>query len=80
MELQADGIPVTLITDNMAGYVMGRRLVEAVVVGADRVAANGDVANKIGTYSLAILGREHGLPFLCGCSLFNHRSGGTPDG
>ena len=54
-ELQADGIPVTLITDNMAGYVMGRGLVDAVVVGADRVAANGDVANKTGTYSLAIL-------------------------
>ena len=70
-ELKADGIPVTLITDNMAGYVMGRGLVQGVVVGADRVAANGDVANKIGTYSLAILAREHGLPFLCGGSFID---------
>ena len=78
-ELQADGIPVTLITDNMAGYVMGRGLVEAVVVGADRVAANGDVANKIGTYSLAILAREHGLPFYVAapCSTIDLA---TPDG
>jgi methylthioribose-1-phosphate isomerase len=57
-------IPVTIITDNMAGHLMSRGEVEAVVVGADRVAANGDVANKIGTYSLAVLARANGIPFL----------------
>lgn len=62
-ELQRDRIPVTLITDNMAGYFMGQGRVDLVIVGADRIAANGDVANKIGTYSLAILAREHGIPF-----------------
>lgn len=62
-ELQQDGIPVTLITDNMAAYVMKKGLVDMVVVGADRIAANGDVANKIGTYGLAILAKEHGIPF-----------------
>lgn len=62
-ELQQDEIPVTLITDNMAAYVMRRGLVDLVVVGADRIAANGDVANKIGTYGLAILAREHNIPF-----------------
>ncbi|NLN16877.1 MAG: S-methyl-5-thioribose-1-phosphate isomerase [Firmicutes bacterium] len=78
-ELKADGIPVTLITDNMAGYVMGRGLVQGVVVGADRVAANGDVANKIGTYSLAILAREHGLPFYVAAPLSTVDLA-TPDG
>ena len=62
-ELQRLGIPMTLITDNMAGHFMARGQVQAVVTGADRIAANGDTANKIGTYSLAILAREHGIPF-----------------
>jgi methylthioribose-1-phosphate isomerase len=62
-ELSRDNIPVTLITDNMAGYVMKLGRVKAVIVGADRIAANGDVANKIGTYSVAVLAKEHGLPF-----------------
>ena len=62
-ELSKDSIPVTLITDNMAGYVMKLGRVKAVIVGADRIAANGDVANKIGTYSVAVLAKEHGLPF-----------------
>ncbi len=62
-ELKKDKIDVTLITDNMAGYMMKKGLIDAVVVGADRIAANGDVANKIGTYSVAILAREHKIPF-----------------
>ncbi len=62
-ELQQVGVPMTLITDNMAGHFMSRGKVDLVVVGADRIAANGDVANKIGTYTLAVLAREHGLPF-----------------
>ena len=62
-ELQKDGIPVTLITDNMAGHFMHQGQVQCVIVGADRIASNGDVANKIGTYSLAVLARENGLPF-----------------
>lgn len=61
-ELMQDGIPVTLITDNMAGWVMKNNMVEAVIVGADRIALNGDVANKIGTYSVAVLAKEHGIP------------------
>jgi len=62
-ELQRLGIPMTLITDNMAGHFMARGQIQAVVTGADRIAANGDTANKIGTYSLAILAHEHGIPF-----------------
>jgi methylthioribose-1-phosphate isomerase len=62
-ELQRDGIPVTVIADAMAGHLMRRGEVDLVVVGADRIARNGDVANKIGTYALAVLAREHGLPF-----------------
>ena len=62
-ELQEDGIPVTLITDSMAGHVMKKGMVQAVIVGADRIAANGDTANKIGTYSLAVLARHHAIPF-----------------
>jgi len=62
-ELQQAGIDVTLICDNMAGMVMAQGKVQAVIVGTDRVAANGDVANKIGTYSLAVLARAHGIPF-----------------
>ena len=62
-ELQRDGIPLTLITDNMAGHFISRGQVDLVVVGADRVAANGDVANKIGTYTLAVLCKENHVPF-----------------
>src|SRR5579885_617111 len=62
-ELQHDGIPVKLITDNMAGYFLHSGRVGCVVVGADRIAANGDVANKIGTYSLAVLAKENGVDF-----------------
>jgi methylthioribose-1-phosphate isomerase len=62
-ELLKDGIPTTLISDNMSGAMMRQGKIKAVVVGADRIAANGDVANKIGTYSVAILAKEHGIPF-----------------
>ncbi len=62
-ELMHDGIPTTVICDNMAASLMRRGKIKAVVVGADRIAANGDVANKIGTYGVAILAREHGIPF-----------------
>jgi methylthioribose-1-phosphate isomerase len=62
-ELTKAGIPATLITDNMAGYFMGRGQVDVVVVGADRIARNGDVANKIGTYGVSLLARAHGIPF-----------------
>jgi methylthioribose-1-phosphate isomerase len=62
-ELQRAGVPLTLITDNMAGYFMRRGEVDCVIVGADRVVANGDIANKIGTYSVAVLAQAHGIPF-----------------
>jgi methylthioribose-1-phosphate isomerase len=62
-ECVQEGIPCTLITDNMAGYLMSRKEVDLVIVGADRIAANGDTANKIGTYTLAVLAQRHGLPF-----------------
>jgi methylthioribose-1-phosphate isomerase len=62
-ELMQDKIPVTLITDNMAGSLMQKGLIHVCVVGADRIAANGDVANKIGTYSVAVLAKAHGIPF-----------------
>jgi methylthioribose-1-phosphate isomerase len=62
-ELARDGIPVTLITDGMSGHLMGRGEIDAVIVGADRVAANGDVANKIGTYMVAVLAQRHRIPF-----------------
>ncbi|MEO8097325.1 MAG: S-methyl-5-thioribose-1-phosphate isomerase [Acidobacteriota bacterium] len=62
-ELQQDGIPTTLITDNMAGHFLRSGRIGCVVVGADRIAANGDVANKIGTYSVAVLAKENGVPF-----------------
>ncbi len=62
-ELAQDGIPVTLITDNMAGHFMKEGQIQAAIVGADRIAANGDVANKIGTYSVAVLARENSIPF-----------------
>lgn len=62
-ELQQDGIPTTIITDNMAGHFLHSGRIGCVIVGADRIAANGDVANKIGTYSLAVLAKENGVPF-----------------
>ncbi len=62
-ELQQDGIPTTLITDNMAGHFLKSGRIGCVVVGADRIAANGDVANKVGTYSVAVLAKENGVPF-----------------
>jgi methylthioribose-1-phosphate isomerase len=62
-ELAEDGIPLTLITDNMVGHYLKKGDVGAVVVGADRIASNGDTANKIGTYQIAVLAREHGVPF-----------------
>jgi len=62
-ELHKDDIPVTLITDNMAGHFMKGRKIDCVIVGADRIAANGDVANKIGTYSVAVLAKENNIPF-----------------
>ena len=68
-ELMQEGIPCTLITDSMAGHFMQRGMVDIVIVGADRVAANGDVANKIGTYPLALLARAHRIPFYVACPL-----------
>jgi methylthioribose-1-phosphate isomerase len=62
-ELMKDGIPTTVISDNMAGAMMRQGKISAIVVGADRIAANGDVANKIGTYTVAVLAKEHGIPF-----------------
>jgi methylthioribose-1-phosphate isomerase len=66
-ELKKEKIPATLVTDNMVGDLMQRNKVDAVVVGCDRVAANGDVANKIGTYSIAVLARHHRIPFFVAC-------------
>ncbi|MCR8643668.1 S-methyl-5-thioribose-1-phosphate isomerase [Paenibacillus sp. N1-5-1-14] len=68
-ELQQAGVDVTLICDNMAGAVMSKGWIQAVIVGADRVAANGDFANKIGTYSVAVLAKAHGIPFYVACPL-----------
>jgi len=68
-EMVQENIPVTLITDNMAGFMMKSGEVDAVIVGADRVAANGDVANKIGTYMLAVLAKQHDIPFYVACPL-----------
>ncbi|HET6420755.1 MAG TPA: S-methyl-5-thioribose-1-phosphate isomerase [Geobacteraceae bacterium] len=62
-ELMKDGVPVTLIADNMAGYFMRKGEIDCCIVGADRIAANGDTANKIGTYSIAVLARENNIPF-----------------
>jgi methylthioribose-1-phosphate isomerase len=62
-ELMKENIPATLITDNMAGFLMKQGRIHKVIVGADRIAANGDAANKIGTYSLAVLAKEHNIPF-----------------
>jgi methylthioribose-1-phosphate isomerase len=68
-ELVQENIPVTLITDNMSGHLMQRGEIDAVVVGTDRVAANGDVANKIGTYMVAVLAKRHNIPFYVACPL-----------
>jgi methylthioribose-1-phosphate isomerase len=68
-ELVQEDIPVTLITDNMAGHFMSRAEIDVVIVGTDRVAANGDVANKIGTYMLAVLAQRHNIPFYVACPL-----------
>lgn len=68
-EMVQENIPVTLITDNMAGFMMASGEVDAVVVGTDRVSANGDVANKIGTYMVAVLARRHNIPFYVACPL-----------
>jgi len=62
-ELSRDSIPVTIICDNMAGWLMRKGKIQKVFVGADRIAANGDTANKIGTYSVAVLAKHHGIPF-----------------
>jgi methylthioribose-1-phosphate isomerase len=68
-ELIQDNIPVTLITDNMSGYLMSKGEINAIVVGTDRVAANGDVANKIGTYMVAVLAKRHNIPFYVACPI-----------
>ncbi|MDF2725551.1 MAG: translation initiation factor, aIF-2BI family, partial [Paenibacillus sp.] len=68
-ELQQAGVDVTLICDNMAAMVMAKGWVQAVIVGTDRVAANGDVANKIGTYGVAVLAKAHGIPFYVACPM-----------
>jgi len=68
-EMVQEGIPVTLITDNMAGHLMRCGEIDAVIVGTDRVVANGDVANKIGTYMVAVLAQRHGIPFYVACPL-----------
>ena len=78
-ELMKDGIPTTVISDNMAGAMMKQGKVNAIVVGADRIAANGDVANKIGTYTVAVLAKEHGIPFYVAAP-FSTIDLETPDG
>jgi methylthioribose-1-phosphate isomerase len=78
-ELMQDGIPTTVISDNMSGAIMKQGKIGAVVVGADRIAANGDVANKIGTYTVAILAKEHGIPFYVAAP-FSTVDLETPDG
>jgi methylthioribose-1-phosphate isomerase len=78
-ELMKDGIPTTVISDNMAGAMMHQGKINAVIVGADRIAANGDVANKIGTYTVAVLAKEHGIPFYVAAP-FSTVDLETPDG
>jgi len=78
-ELMKDGIPTTVISDNMAGAMMRQGKIGAVIVGADRIAANGDVANKIGTYTVAVLAKEHGIPFYVAAP-FSTVDLNTPDG
>nr|MBA2747382.1 S-methyl-5-thioribose-1-phosphate isomerase [Tatlockia sp.] len=68
-ECVTEGIPVTVITDGMAAHCMQRKMIDAVVVGADRIAANGDTANKIGTYSLALIAKAHNVPFFVAAPL-----------
>ena len=68
-ELIQDNIPVTLITDNMSGHIMSKGEINAIIVGTDRVAANGDVANKIGTYMVAVLAKRHNIPFYVACPI-----------
>ena len=68
-EMVQEGIPVTLISDNMSGHMMSHGEIDAIVVGTDRVAGNGDVANKIGTYMVAVLARRHDIPFYVACPL-----------
>ena len=68
-EMVQEGIPITLISDNMAGHLMSQGEVDAIVVGTDRVAGNGDVANKIGTYMVAVLAKRHNIPFYVACPL-----------
>jgi methylthioribose-1-phosphate isomerase len=68
-ELMTEGIPARLVSDNMSGFLMSRNLVDAVIVGTDRTVANGDVANKIGTYTLAVLCARHKIPFYVACPL-----------
>lgn len=78
-ELSEDGIPNTVICDNMAGYLMKLGKIDCVIVGADRIALNGDTANKIGTYSLSVLAKHHGIPFYISAPIstidFNIKSG-----
>ncbi|MCH7598214.1 MAG: S-methyl-5-thioribose-1-phosphate isomerase [Myxococcales bacterium] len=78
-ELQRDHVPVTVITDSMSGYLMQQGKIDLVVVGADRIAANGDVANKIGTYAVAVLARAHQIPFYVAAPV-NTVDLATPDG
>ncbi len=78
-ELMKDGIPTTVIADNMAGAMMKQGKIGAIVVGADRIAANGDVANKVGTYTVAVLAKENGIPFYVAAP-FSTIDLATPDG
>jgi methylthioribose-1-phosphate isomerase len=78
-ELMKDGIPTTVISDSMSGALMRQGKIGAVIVGADRIAANGDVANKIGTYTVAVLAREHSIPFYVAAPISTVDLG-TPDG
>jgi methylthioribose-1-phosphate isomerase len=78
-ELMKDQIPTTVISDNMAGAIMRQGKIDAVIVGADRIAANGDVANKIGTYTVAVLAKEHDIPFYVAAP-FSTVDLDTPDG
>ncbi|MFL5866489.1 MAG: s-methyl-5-thioribose-1-phosphate isomerase, partial [Thermoleophilaceae bacterium] len=78
-ELKREGIPFQVVTDGSAGALMARGQVDRVVVGADRIAANGDVANKVGTYALAVLARHHGVPFYVAAPL-STLDPETPDG
>ena len=78
-ELAQEGIPYEILTDNMAGHILKTEKLDAIIVGADRIAANGDTANKIGTYSLAVLARYHGVPFYVAAP-FSTIDGKTPTG